>query len=59
VVTLPRQPRRELEPYRDSEFKIKGLAGYTVKFTKDTAGAVTSAIFTQPTGVFTAIRKTG
>ena len=57
VLTLPAQPRHELERYRENQFKIKGLDGYLVEFKTDSDGTVTHAIFVQPTGVFEAEKK--
>lgn len=56
-VTIPGQPTYELEPYRGTEFDLKGLKGYSVRFTMQD-GAVKEMIFIQPNGVFTADRKT-
>jgi CubicO group peptidase (beta-lactamase class C family) len=57
VVDIPGQPKHELEPYRGTEFKIKGLPGYFLEFKEDEKGAVTSVQFTQPGGVFEAKKK--
>jgi hypothetical protein len=57
LLTLPGQPRHELERYKENQFKIKGLDGYLVEFKTDAKGTVTQAIFVQPTGAFEAIKK--
>jgi hypothetical protein len=56
VLTVPGQPVYELEPYRGTEFKIKGFDGFSVKFVIE-KGDVTQAVFIQPNGVFPANRK--
>ncbi len=57
-VTLPGQPPYELQPYRENEFKLKNLNGYSLRFYfengKDKAS---SAEFHQPDGVYKAVRK--
>jgi len=53
LVVLPGQPEYELEPYKGTEFRLKGLSGFSIAFAED-AG---SATITQPGGVFTATRK--
>ena len=55
--SLPGQPDYELVPYRDTEFTLKGLSGFSVAFQTDETGAVTAAEVTRPNGVFTAVRK--
>jgi hypothetical protein len=57
ILTLPGQPRHELDPYQRNQFKIKGLDGYLVEFKTETDGNVTHAIFVQPVGVFEATKK--
>jgi CubicO group peptidase (beta-lactamase class C family) len=57
--SLPGQPDYELVPYKDTEFTLKGLSGFSVAFTADASGAVASAVITQPNGVFTATKKAG
>jgi len=56
TLTVPGQPTYELEPYKDTEFNLKNLSGYSVKFTME-KGKVLAAVFHQPNGVFTAKRK--
>lgn len=56
TLTVPGQPTYELEPYKDTEFNLKSLTGYSVKFTMEKGKAV-AVVFHQPNGVFTAKRK--
>jgi hypothetical protein len=56
-LSVPGQPDYELAPYKDNEFTLQGLNGFSVAFTLDETGAVTGAVVTQPNGVFTATRK--
>jgi CubicO group peptidase (beta-lactamase class C family) len=56
TLTVPGQPTYELEPYKDTEFNLKSLTGYSVKFTME-KGKASAAVFHQPNGVFTAKRK--
>ncbi|SYZ72656.1 Beta-lactamase [Candidatus Zixiibacteriota bacterium] len=57
TVTVPGQPTYELEPYKGTEFLLKGVSGFSVEFQVDKSGAVLSATFKQPNGNFTATRK--
>jgi hypothetical protein len=57
AVTVPGQPRYDLEAFMGTEFKLKGAEGASIRFLID-KGAVTEAIFIQPNGVFSAKRKT-
>ena len=57
TLTVPGQPQYELEPYKEGEFNLKGLTGFSVKFTQDQKDVVTSVVFYQPNGVFTATKK--
>lgn len=47
----------DLVPHRNNRFLFKGASGYSVRFTLDTAGRATEAVFIQPDGVYTAKRK--
>jgi CubicO group peptidase (beta-lactamase class C family) len=58
IASLTGQPDYELVPYEGSEFNLKNLSGFSIKFTKDAAGIVTEAVITQPNGTFTATKKT-
>jgi len=57
VVSLPGQPNDELTPYKGTRFDAKGLSGVSIEFKSDDSGRVTSALITQPNGVFTAKRR--
>lgn len=57
AVTVPGQPRYDLEPFMGTEFTLKGAEGASIRFVIDN-GAVTEAVFIQPNGVFSAKRKT-
>jgi len=54
--SLPGQ-ELELEPYRKTEFSVKGMPGFSIAFQADDAGVYTQAVLTQPGAVFTAQRK--
>ena len=41
----------------EGEFNLKGLSGYSVRFTIDKKGNVTKLEFIQPNGIFTAEKK--
>lgn len=56
TVTVPGQPTYELVPYRGTEFTLKGLKGYSLRFQIED-GEVVKAIFIQPNGVFAAEKK--
>lgn len=53
TVTVPGQPTYTLLPYREGQFNLKGLNGYSVRFTS-AKGAVSGLSFVQPNGVFEA-----
>jgi len=57
TVTVPGQPTYELMPYKETEFKLKGLTGYSLKFAMGKNQSVMTATFIQPNGNFTATRK--
>jgi CubicO group peptidase (beta-lactamase class C family) len=54
TLSLPGQPLYELEPYKGTEFNIKGLSGFSVEFELDKNGKVSTVLFKQPNGIFTA-----
>jgi hypothetical protein len=54
---IPGQPEYTLEPFQGTEFKLKGLNGYSVSFQLDEKGKATSAEFIQPNGVYKARRE--
>ncbi len=57
IVNVPGQPAHELNPFRGTEFKIKGLSGYFLEFKEDASGNVTGVMFTQPGGSFEATKR--
>lgn len=57
TATIPGQPQYELIPYQGSDFRLKGLTGYSVRFVVDAKGAVSEAFLIQPDGVYAAKRK--
>jgi CubicO group peptidase (beta-lactamase class C family) len=57
IVSLPGSPLYELEPFRGTEFRIKGMAGFSLTFKADETGKITEALVAQPLGVFSAQRK--
>ena len=56
-VTVPQQPTYELVAYKGTEFRFKGLTGYSIEFKRNAEGIVTEAQFEQPFGVVTAKKK--
>jgi hypothetical protein len=54
VLTVPGQRPYDLLPYKGTEFTIKNLKGFTIKFILDKTGKVTAMESHQPNGVFTA-----
>jgi hypothetical protein len=56
TLTVPGQPTYELEPYKENEFKLEKLEGYSIRFTME-KGKVTAVTFLQPNGTFVAKRK--
>jgi CubicO group peptidase (beta-lactamase class C family) len=57
ILTIAGQPEYELVPYKGTEFNLKNLSGFSIRFNMNESGAVTEAILTQPNGVFTAKKK--
>jgi CubicO group peptidase (beta-lactamase class C family) len=57
TLTVPGEPVYDLEPTRGTSFDLKGLSGYRAEFRRDTAGAVTELLLSQPNGTFVAKRK--
>jgi len=57
TATVPGQPVYELEPYRGTEFTLKGLTGFSARFVVDEKGAVTELLLVQPNGVFSTKRR--
>ena len=56
-MTVPGQPEYTLVPYKNTEFHIQGLSGFSVEFKRDASHAVVEAVLTQPYGVFTAKKQ--
>jgi hypothetical protein len=56
TLAVPGYPLYELVPDRGDEFDLKGVSGYSVRFTTRAQGAVTAS-FNQPNGVFELKRK--
>ncbi|MGH2481853.1 MAG: DUF3471 domain-containing protein, partial [Ktedonobacteraceae bacterium] len=48
------QPDDRMEPYKGTEFHVKGMSGFSLVFQQDEAGAVSEALLTLPYGTFTA-----
>jgi hypothetical protein len=53
---LPGQPLYTLEHYRDLDFRISGLTGFTLRFAEED-GEVTALTLIQPNGVFVAEKR--
>ncbi len=51
------QPANDLVPYQGTEFTIKGLTGFSVRFVLEAKGTVAEALLIQPDGVYTLKRK--
>jgi CubicO group peptidase (beta-lactamase class C family) len=56
-ITFPGQPEYELEPYRGSEFLVKGPSDTSIEFQRDATGKVTALDATASGSVFHANRK--
>lgn len=54
---VPGQPEYTLEPFQGTEFKIKGVNGYSIEFQMDDKGNASGLSFIQPNGVFKAKRE--
>lgn len=57
ITSLPGQPDQELVPYKGTEFRVKGLSGYSLEFKSDESGTITEALLAMPYGAFTAVKK--
>lgn len=53
VLVVPGQNPYDLVPSRGTDFKLKGLTGYTVRFVLGPTNEVEEVRFVQPNGVFT------
>lgn len=56
TVTVPGQPAYELVPARGTEFNLKGLTGFSLRFEEEN-GVITAASFIQPNGTLRAKKK--
>jgi CubicO group peptidase (beta-lactamase class C family) len=54
---VPGQPTYDLVPYRGTEFRLKQVTGFGIRFVFDEKGAVTEALLLQPNAVYTIRRK--
>ena len=54
---VPGQPRYDLEPVQGTEFRLKGLVGFSVRFLIDAAGNVVEAQLVRHDGVYSARRR--
>ncbi len=50
---VPGQPTYDLVPYRGTEFRLKQVTGFGIRFVLDEKGAVTEALLLQPNAVYT------
>lgn len=57
ILSVPGQPEYILEPVGQHAFALKGIPGFTVRFTVPSDGRPTEAVLHQPNGVFAAKRK--
>jgi CubicO group peptidase (beta-lactamase class C family) len=57
TIVLPGRPPAELEGVRGTRFNVKGRAGFSVEFRKDTDGRWNEVVFFQPNGTFVAKRQ--
>jgi hypothetical protein len=56
ALVVPGQLERELIPYRDMEFTLNGLTGYSLEFKREADGSINEAILIQP-GMVLNLRK--
>jgi hypothetical protein len=54
---VPGQPLYDLVPYRGTEFRLKQITGYGIRFVLDENGVVKEALLLQPDAVYTIRRK--
>jgi len=54
---VPGQPIYDLVPYRGTEFRLKQVTGFGIRFLLDEKGAVAEALLIQPDAVYTIRRK--
>jgi hypothetical protein len=55
--TIPGQSPYELEPYKGTEFRIKGQPDVSIEFRRDEVEQVIEAVLNQPQGTLTARKK--
>ena len=55
--TIPGQLACELEPYRGTEFRLKGQPDVSIEFRREETGRVIEAVLNQPQGILTAHKK--
>jgi hypothetical protein len=56
IANAPGQPPFEFEPYKGTEFKVKGMKGFSVRFIMDEQDNAIEMVFIQPNGTFSAKR---
>lgn len=54
---VPGQPLYTLEPYAGTEFKLREVSGFSLRFLLDAKGRVDKVLFLQPDGVYEALPK--
>lgn len=52
VSSIPGQPTHRLVPYRNNEFTLENLSGFSIEFIVDKEKGVTAALYKQPDGTF-------
>jgi CubicO group peptidase (beta-lactamase class C family) len=57
AIAIPGQPNYELVPYKGTEFRMKGLSGFSIEFIHDDATSGMQATIVQPGAVLTAMRQ--
>ena len=57
LVRVGDRPLYRLDPYRETEFQFRELAGYGIRFVVDAKGAVDEVLFLEPDGAARATRK--
>ncbi len=48
------QPDYQMDPYKGTEFHVKGMSSFSLVFQQDETGTVSGALLTLPYGTFTA-----
>lgn len=57
TLMIPGQPVYELVCTRGLVFDVRNLPGYSIEFKRNSSGAVSEAVFSQPNGTLVARRK--